>query len=318
MLSVVSSPCPHVPPLPQLAKALGLFVVGICGTKNVDFVKGLGADEVRQKSTGLCWFLAKISSGQGPLAAGLCSGVAPQYLPCCLFSSAARGHVCAVCWPCTKLQTCATRSSPPNFCPAGGGLQQPERGRPVQGEWSHLMNCTARVHCAVSGWQLGSRNQPGSLSTRGTMHFQAALEGHWLSYLFPVSLQDAPFDIAVDCMGTRSECRWECCGSMSGLKLQDADRQEHPLSLLCTNCTPCLPTLHPCSHSAAPWVPPAGALLQAMLSVTKPSGHLSHIFNVSAEWGHGSLPSGLADPGPVRHLYVMCTTHDPYPFAAIC
>lgn len=49
----------HAPPctrsLPQLAKALDLFVVGICGPKNIEFVKGLGADEVRgeQRFVGL-------------------------------------------------------------------------------------------------------------------------------------------------------------------------------------------------------------------------------------------------------------------------
>lgn len=40
-------PCPRS--LPQLAKALDLFVVGICGPKNIEFVKGLGADEVRDR-----------------------------------------------------------------------------------------------------------------------------------------------------------------------------------------------------------------------------------------------------------------------------
>jgi NADPH:quinone reductase-like Zn-dependent oxidoreductase len=38
----------HPPCIPvQVAKALGLFVVGIAGPKNLDFVKSLGADEVR-------------------------------------------------------------------------------------------------------------------------------------------------------------------------------------------------------------------------------------------------------------------------------
>jgi NADPH:quinone reductase-like Zn-dependent oxidoreductase len=30
----------------QIAKALGLYVIGIAGPKNLDFVKSLGADEV--------------------------------------------------------------------------------------------------------------------------------------------------------------------------------------------------------------------------------------------------------------------------------
>ena len=47
-LSTPSSPshttAPHV--CVQLAKALSLYVVGIAGPKNVDWVKSLGADEV--------------------------------------------------------------------------------------------------------------------------------------------------------------------------------------------------------------------------------------------------------------------------------
>lgn len=37
----------------QIAKALGLYVIGIAGPKNLEFVKSLGADEV---GVGFCCF----------------------------------------------------------------------------------------------------------------------------------------------------------------------------------------------------------------------------------------------------------------------
>ena len=94
---------------------------------------------------------------------------------------------------------------------------------------------------------------------------------------------DKQFDIAIDCMGTRSE---SAHATLHGRSLQRPQLRLRPGrwpergARPAFSATP-LPPRPPRAHKHA--CPPPGKLLQQLLGVVKPSGHLSHIMNAGTD-----------------------------------
>lgn len=118
------------------------------------------------------------------------------------------GVVCLLLAPTTPPRF--RRALPPSFIPPGGGLQQPECWRAVQGESCSALCTAEKRQVATFEPAILARSEPceGCFGPANCCRQLLAPTRHPAPFHSPV--QDAPFDVAIDCMGTRSA---SCCCS---------------------------------------------------------------------------------------------------------
>lgn len=285
----------------QLAKALGLSVVGICGPKNVEFVKGLGADEVRR--------VAETPTGGNRQAANPVGTPVRAWLLRQAWRPGLRANrrawfVC--CWLQPHHHVFGVLFLPPSsrqvvdYSSQNVGELYKVRAALLcallkNGRWQNLnqrfwhVSSLARAALdlpTVAGSCLRQRGTLLPFIRRCRMRHLTLPSTAWAPAVRPAA---AP--VCLCCCVPWWRARW-----FSGIwDVQAAEfcKRAAPLCSRVRSSAPlCAVAYAPGIHSwhslvitllLRPPNLPAGALLQAMLSVTKPSGHLSHILNVSCK-----------------------------------